>query len=94
MKKLLNFSNNGLFRLACVFSVLNLSFNSLNVFIWNDEGLAMYNSILLHVFNEIQANLSVSLEIIFFILYAIESLILPIIILRTIDWIIMGFKKN
>lgn len=94
MKKLLNFSNNGLFRLACVLSFLNLLFNSLNVFIWEDSELAGYTSIFLHVLDKIGYNWNTLFEIIFLILYAIESLILPIIILRTIDWIIIGFKKK
>jgi NADH:ubiquinone oxidoreductase subunit K len=95
---ILNFSNNGLFRLAITLGIINLMWNAVNLFILVNLDYALLTSVTINIIESSDFVWDgidgIFIGIMILIIYALESVLVPFLLVRAFDWILAGFKKD
>ena len=92
---ILNFSNNGLFRLAITLGIINLIWNAFNLFILGNLDYSSLTSVTVNIVESSEISVdNIFIYIMIVIIFALECVLVPFLVIRAIDWVLAGFNKD
>lgn len=92
---ILNFSNKGLFRLAITLGIINLIWNAFNLFILGNLDYSSLTSVTVNIVESSEISVdNIFIYIMIVIIFALECVLVPFLVIRAIDWVLAGFNKD